>query len=208
MIDLVNQSESAFLHKQKNSANEITQSALDTMLDRWDIDRVEISDSLEQVMRLLAEQYLKLEGRGVVGELNYLKLSWMRTGLIDKSNLYRIDCYDKRWVLSFYECSLGWTPPLIFDGLEVLRDYLLPIFQMHSSKSYEYDKHLFEAAEQLNCQFLTLLPHIISPLLCKVFENQRPNLIVYTGEFMDYSKLIYQGENASELLLAKTGYAL
>lgn len=75
----------------------------------------EAGKSLWYEIKAVHEKYIKLEKENQVKELEWIYLSFLRTGLLDGSPCYRIDLYDLEGCISEVVCTGNWDFHYVFD---------------------------------------------------------------------------------------------
>lgn len=145
-----------FVEEQMRFADEEFQRIKRIYLSKALADQKATLQTLNSKLETLLMQYEAMQKQGIFGKLEYIQFSFLRTGLLDHHDPYRIDLYDSQWLLSDVECMVKWNAENIFDGFYELktllqerfkgqtrvREYYIDIIlNPYVSKFYEIEEH-------------------------------------------------------------------
>ncbi len=93
------------------------------VMDEQFPDRVpKLSRELWDCIEEVRERFGQLEKEGKAGRLEWIYVSFLRTGLMDRSACYRIDLYDSRDRISDLECAGSWGFEYVYDKYYKIMD--------------------------------------------------------------------------------------
>jgi hypothetical protein len=93
------------------------------VMDEQFPDRVpKLSRELWDCIEEVRERFGQLEKEGKAGRLEWIYVSFLRTGLMDRSACYRINLYDSRDRISDLECAGSWRFEYVYDKYYKIMD--------------------------------------------------------------------------------------
>lgn len=163
-----------------------------------------LEDSWSVCLRRLENKYQKLQASKVTGELCYGYLSFLRSGILNKSDWYRMDYYDARDNISEIECGEKLDATLILNMFNHYTDEIRDEFASQTLvREYVADKIIYQMAEQF-CSYL-------EPLLLEAFYRvlaeegaslyHTLNVKFFVGEFFAQTKQVSVWKDSANHIL-------
>lgn len=145
-------------------------------------------------LRKLGDQYRKLQDSGVTGELCYGYLSYLRSGVLKKSDWFRMDYYDSRNCASIIECGGSLEgADILFARFNQCTDEIISMLASQSRvKPYMADRIIYQLADR----YYKEIEPLILESFHRVIEEEGKALYntltvtFYTGELFAGSKCI------------------
>lgn len=155
--------------------------------------KTELCEELRLELERLYDQYRDLEQDRQTGPLEWIYLSFLRTGLLDGSPCYRIDLYDARERISDVECTGSWSFSCIFDRYRKVKDRMQERMNQQTYLSHgECVKLLEELADAFRGLADARIPGLIrgmQPELSERLSNGH-TIRIMLGEFLDQAELV------------------
>ena len=85
--------------------------------ERFNSNKEDIKEEIINKFKQVCAYSMELQEKGLKGEIQYIHISYLRTGLIENKGIYRIDLYDDKWFVDKEECSINIDFDFIFKAL-------------------------------------------------------------------------------------------
>ncbi|OXM85454.1 hypothetical protein CF651_15285 [Paenibacillus rigui] len=194
------------------------QAALDDFLERHVFDKW--LEDLEPIGKALSEQgesietglcdtfdtvwirTAELQKQGTKGDIHYVYISLLRTGIMENIPCYRIDVHDHNWYLDTVDCSALWRADFIFEPLFRRMAGLETAKTAYARKVTPMDLARIQQIEAVKYHLLTvefmksMLPLLLNSSAYRQVAKS-PNIRWMMGEFRDQSELLVDGERAA-----------
>ncbi len=150
----------------------------------------QIRDSFERSMGPVLERFSLSEENKRNGALEWVYISYLRSGILLHSACYRIDCYDCRDRISNEECAGTWDFSYIHKPFLEAVDKLKTEFGRQSRvKKYELDALVFDLGERFFLLAKEFIPSVAEEWTKeygrKYLWGQRVSFMA--GEFLDHA---------------------
>lgn len=153
----------------------------------------EAKKSLWCEIGVLHKKYKELEDAGRVNALEWIYISFLRTGLLDGSPCYRIDFYDAEGYVSEIECAGSWDFHYVFDFYYRAKQPIMDRLKCQTRlKTYEINDIL----QSLSASFRDLSDTLIAQLIRSMssdfagIASKDHMLKIMLGDYMDQAELI------------------
>lgn len=178
-------------------------------MDIWDQKKKELvsraQDSLGNSLEALCKKYKCLQEEGKTGELRYVYLSFLRSGILCHTPWYRLDAYDSRDCISDVECTESWDfldiSHCLYSGAEKLK---AEFHKQSRVKEYELDEIIFQLAEKFHQKtkgiFCEILEAILKEKGTMLLEDCCVDFMM--GELFDKSEFLL-GWNQGRIISAE-----
>lgn len=143
-----------------------------------------LSESFGQAWADAAEIYEKLEKAGKKGPPRFCYISFLRSSVVEKRPLYRLDLYDENELLDFEECSVQWDVSnishYIYEDLPLTNKAVLTD---EDWKDYEVEQLWVEEAEKYHTELGKKMRIIVD----SARQPANDQIQFQFGEYMDQS---------------------
>lgn len=153
----------------------------------------EARKELWEKINLVYSAYQLQEKAGQVKSLEWVYISFLRTGLLDGSPCYRIDFYDAEGYVSEIECAEKWNFHYAFDYYYKAKQGIMERLNRQTRlKAYE----IRDILQSLSDSFRELSDSLIAQLIhsmCSDFAgiaSKEHRLKIMLGDYMDQAELI------------------
>lgn len=148
-----------------------------------------LMDCIDQGMK----HYKCLQEKETVGDICFVYLSFLYTGILENKIKYRLDFYDKNDRVSDIECSVNWEFPEFSRCIYKMRNYLEKEINIRAKEwCYEADSILYSMALSLRSLSDNLLREIWEEMLRRKswdwYNVEKVKIMM--GELFDEAELI------------------
>jgi len=164
-----------------------------------------MKNSLKNIFLKLNLLYIDLQKQDLVGDMEFIYISFLRSAIFTNSNVYQLNVYDRKGRSSTVECVCRWDCIEIFQGFYNLkRDIEAKFRKQMKIKEYILEKRLMELGETMHEFAKPIIAEAIKQLVEDeyLWEDKLP--VIMIGEFLDKSDEIIGGANG--ILYNETGY--
>lgn len=137
--------------------------------------------SLEKTLQTTLEQYQNMQRAGKKGELEYLYISLLFSGVLCNTPLLRIDLYDKQNRMDLVECYAYWDIPLLRQRLSL---------EFPTLTDAIVNQSWFDFADCLYLSLNRWIPQILHECEC---VNKQHCTCLY-GKYMGDATIIMEGQ--------------
>lgn len=148
---------------------------------------------LRNEMKCIYEKYKILQETNLVGNLEWIYISFLRTGLLDHSPCYRIDFYDSRGCICEIDCSGIWDIPEIFNSYYRTLEQIMVRMQRQTYLGlHEIHGILYNLAESFRTLADRLIFQLVQSMNSEWAEMALPDsrLKIMLGDYLDHGELI------------------
>lgn len=153
-----------------------------------------IKNSLKHIFLKLNLLYRNLQKKDMVGDMEFIYLSFLRSAILTNNAVYQIDVYDRKGRSSTVECACRWECIEIFQGFHNLkRDIEIKFRKQKKIREYILDKRLIELGETMHEFARPIIAEAIKQLAEDelLWGDKLP--VIMIGEFLDKSDEIIGG---------------
>ncbi|MFW6678947.1 hypothetical protein ACOAOT_14945 [Lacrimispora sp. AGF001] len=164
-----------------------------------------MKNSLKNIFFKLNLLYINLQKQDLVGDMEFIYLSFLRSAILTNSDVYQLNVYDRKGRSSTVECVCRWDCIEIFQGFYNLKRNIETRFRKQMKiNEYVLDKRLIELGETMNEIAKPFIIDAIKQLAEDeyLWEDKLP--VIMIGEFLDKSDEIIGGANG--ILYNETGH--
>ena len=116
--------------------------------------------SLDEVLQPKINEYEKLRDAGEKGELAYINISLLLSGILYRLPWLRLDLLDKKHWADASKCYTEWDVPYIADNLYMNAENIAK--ENKKIKEYELEQNWLDASSEYYAAFEQYLPAVIN----------------------------------------------
>lgn len=193
-MDFIQYTAEKFLKSQEEVVKRLMEEGEMKLRQGWPEAKAAIGQELFEKIAQLYQDYKRLQRERQTGPLEYVHISFLRTGVLLQDAWYRIDFYDRNGQLSEVECFADWQPQILSEIIAQAEKALTANFMKQSSAGlYECKRFVLRIAEHLHSVFGSLFTEIFSMREESAERAIEEAVRVHIGEFLDDSQEVYNG---------------